>query len=503
MNIMMVFFIGVHGFLLIQSFVSGRLLKPRISFDKYPFVGERVHFKCNLVYESNNTYTYFYGNVHSRDNFLDVTHLDKGRKVYCQSTNWNGVKSNFSNELTLDPHYGPEDVQISPTGDVYNVTEHDRLSLVCSAKCNPGCKFSWTNKKWQKAYLWSNLKFNKVKRVNGGLYSCHANHREVTTKTKVKAITINVLYSPTFSDYIRFDANFTMSWNYNFPEGKFNFLVFIQSNPTSSIRIITSDLNIQVAAHCSRIRESGYYRLGLPRMSCENSGNYTLVASNGIGMSSNRTVQLTILCKPKELLIAPNETHTKLGQEWIVQLSLISNPKPNVTWVNRTSNQWELIEVEDLRFKFTSVLKADQLLDYGVYGVKICNTIGCITEYVVLHPKETMDYLVYAVSGGGAALFLICIVTCWFCCRKKRQQSKAIVQQHKNIQENGDHENVEHLYDDITTSYFSVVHYRTSEQEDTNAFTNPGYVNLQQPKQEIANHNNKNEPSSRKYVNIK
>lgn len=70
-----------------------------------------------------------------------------------------------------------------------------------------------------------------------------------------------------------------------------------------------------------------------------------------------------------------------------MQLSVISNPKPNFTWVNRTSNQWELIKVEDLRFKFTSVLKADQLSDYGVYGVIICNTIGCITEYVVLQPK--------------------------------------------------------------------------------------------------------------------
>lgn len=103
--------------------------------------------------------------------------------------------------------------------------------------------------------------------------------------------------SPTFSDYIRFDTNFTMSWRYTFPEGKFNFLVYIQSNPTSSIRMISSDLYTQIAAQCSRMGESGYYRLGLPRMSCENSGNYTLVASNGIGMSSHRTVQLTILCE--------------------------------------------------------------------------------------------------------------------------------------------------------------------------------------------------------------
>ncbi|VDI32815.1 Hypothetical predicted protein [Mytilus galloprovincialis] len=594
-----------------------RLLKPKISFDKYPFVGERVHFKCNLFKERNNSFTYYYGDEHSRYNYLDVTLSDKGKKVSCQSTNRNGVKSNFSNVLTLDPHYGPEDVKISHTGNVYNVTEHDRLSLMCSAKCYPGCHFSWTDIQGQKTYQGYNLIINKVKRLNGGLYRCHANHTEVTTKTKVKDITINVLYSPKFNSYIKFDVNYTKSKRYTFTEGTLSFTVIINGNPKSCIEMYSSDLNTKTAAQFSS--NGIYYSIGLPHMSCENTGNYTLVASNGIGMSSNMTVQLNILCKPKKLLIAPDDTHTELGQEWIVQLSVVSNPKPNVTWVNSTSNLWELIEMKDFRFKFTSVVNASQLSDYGVYGVKICNTIGCITEYVVLQPKgketieisETMDYLVYAVSGGGAALFLICIVTCWFCCRKKRQQNKAIneqpknkaineqpknkaineqhknkaineqaknkatnkqtknkaiqeqpkikaikeqpkikaineqpknkaivqqpknkainqrpktkatnqqpknkatnekpknkaiYQQPKNIPENGDHEDVEHLYDDISLSYFPSVHYRNSEHEDTNAYTNPGYVNLQQPKQEVDNRHNKNESSARKYVNIK
>ncbi|CAG2223709.1 unnamed protein product [Mytilus edulis] len=538
---MKVIFIGINGFLLILSFVSGRLLKPKISFDKYPFVGERVHFKCNLFKERNNSFTYYYGDEHSRYNYLDVTLSDKGKKVSCQSTNRNGVKSNFSNVLTLDPHYGPEDVKISPTGNVYNVTEHDRLSLMCSAKCYPGCHFSWTDIQGQKTYQGYNLIINKVKRLNGGLYRCHANHTEVTTKTKVKDITINVLYSPKFNSYIKFDVNYTKSKRYTFTEGTLSFIVSINGNPKSCIEMYSSDLNTKTAAQFSS--NGIYYSIGLPHMSCENTGNYTLVASNGIGMSSNMTVQLNIL-----------------------------------------------------------FVKASQLSDYGVYGVKICNTIGCITEYVVLQPKETMDYLVYAVSGGGAALFLIFIVTCWICCRKKRQQNKAIneqpknkaineqpknkaineqaknkatnkqtknkaiqeqpkikaikeqpkikaineqpknkaivqqpknkainqrpktkatnqqpknkatnekpknkaiYQQPKNIPENGDHEDVEHLYDDITTSYFPSVHYRNSEHEDTSAFTNPGYVNLQQPKQEVDNRHNKNESSARKYVNIK
>ncbi|XP_063439014.1 uncharacterized protein LOC134720600 [Mytilus trossulus] len=591
MNIMKVYFIGIHGLLLILSFVSGRLLKPKISFDKYPFVGERVHFKCNLVNERNNSYTYFYGDVHSRDNFLDVTHLDKGRKVSCQSTNRYGVESDFSNVLTLDPHYGPEDVQIFPTGNVYNVTEHDRLFLSCSAKCYPDCNFYWTDKQGQNTSQEYNLIINQVKRENGGLFGCHANHEVVATKTKVKNITINVLYSPKFNDYIMFKLNYTTSKRYNFTEGTLKFTVIIESNPKSCIGMYSSDLNTKTAA---KISSNGvHYSIRVPHMSCENTGNYTLVASNGIGMSSNMTVQLTILCKPKELIIAPDDKHTELGQELIVQLSVVSNPKPNVTWVNGTSNLWELIEMKDFRFKFTSVLKASQLSDYGVYEVTICNTIGCITEYVILQPKEKMDYLVYAVSGGGAALFLICIVTCWFYCRKKRQQNKAIneqpknkatnqqpenqatnqqpknkatnqrpknkaineqpqtqatnqqpknqatnqqpknkatnqkpknkatnqkpknkatnqkpknktiYQQPKNIPENGDYKKVEHIYDDIITSNFSDVHYRNLENEDTNALTHPGYVNIPQPKQEMANHKNKNQPSSRKYVNIK
>ncbi|CAC5387529.1 unnamed protein product [Mytilus coruscus] len=505
MNMMKVFLIGIHGYLYLQilSFVSGGLLKPKIFFDKYPFVGERIHFKCNLGKERNNSYTYFYGDRHDRHNFLDVTHSDKGRNglVFCQSTNRNGDVSEFSNVLTLDPHYGPEDVQISPTGNVYNVTEHDKLSLVCSAKCYPGCDFFWTYKQGQTAGR--NLIIENLKRLEGGLYRCHANHTEVTTKTKSHDITINVLYSPTFSVYIKFSVNYTTSWSYTFTEGKLSLIVIIESNPTSSIRMYSSDFYTQIAAQCSS--NGNYYSIGVSYMSCEKTGNYTLVASNGIGRSSYRTVQLTIQCKPKETILLRNETHTELGKEWVVQLSVVSNPKPNVTWANKTSFLWEIIKMDDFRFNFTSVLKADQLSDYGIYEIKICNTIGCITEYVVLKQKEKINYLVYAVSGGVAVLFFIYLATCWLCCRYKQQKSKATNPQTKNIPENHDHENSEHLYDDniIPPSYFPNVHYVNSGHEDTNAFTNLGYVDLQHLKQEMANRKNKYDPLPRNYVNKK
>ncbi|CAC5387528.1 unnamed protein product [Mytilus coruscus] len=450
MNIMKVFFIGIHGYFYLQilSFVSGGPFKPKISFDKYPFVGERVHFKCNLVKDRNNSYTYFYGNRHSRDNFLDVTHSDKGRNISCQLTNQNGDVSDLSNALTLDPH----------------------------SKCYPGCDFFWTYKEGQKSYPGSNLIINKVKRLEGGLFRCHANHMEVATKNKLKDITINVLYSPNFYDHIMFNVTYTTSRRYTFTEGKLSLIVIIKSNPTSCIRMYSSDFYTQIAAQCSS--NGKFYSIELSHMSC----------------------------KPKELILLRNETHTELGKEWVVQLSVVSNPKPNVTWVNRTGNLLEIIELEDFRFNFTSVLKANQLSDYGVYEIKICNIIGCITEYVVLKQKEKINYLVYAVSGGVAVLFFICLATCWFCCKNRRQKSKATKPQPKNIPENDDHEDSPHLYennDDIIPCYSPNVHYVNSEHEDTNAFTNLGYVNLEHIKQDVTNRNNKYDPMPRNYVNKK
>ncbi|VDI32816.1 Hypothetical predicted protein [Mytilus galloprovincialis] len=191
--------------------VSGTLSKPVLTYDKKPFVGERIRFNCYSRYigtPSNLSqkigYKFNYNYRHSMDSFLDITHSEKGKNVSCQASNEIGELSPISNVITLDPYYGPEDITTLPTGSVYNVIEGETVSIVCSAKCYPKCIFVWKYNTdiFRQYRTGSILTIQHVNRSHAGEYRCRADHISDSQRFQRIDRIINVQYGFRLLDYI-------------------------------------------------------------------------------------------------------------------------------------------------------------------------------------------------------------------------------------------------------------------------------------------------------------
>lgn len=77
------------------------------------------------------------------------------------------------------------------------------------------------------------------------------------------------------------------------------------NNLTLSLRIDSNPDPPHIVIHSSLLKfpsllytkQNDDFSIKLPSLKCENSGNYTIQASNGIAYGANRTVNLEINCK--------------------------------------------------------------------------------------------------------------------------------------------------------------------------------------------------------------
>ncbi|XP_063439013.1 uncharacterized protein LOC134720599 [Mytilus trossulus] len=322
------------------DFVSGTLSKPVLTYDNQPFVGERIKFTCYSRYigapsnlSQNIGYKFNYNYRHSMDSFLEITHSEKGKHVSCQAFNEIGELSPISNVITLDPYYGPEDIKTLPAGVVYDVTEGETVSLICSAKCYPGCIYVWKYNTdiFRQYRTGSILTIQHVNRSHAGEYRCRADH---------------------INDPQRFQR-------------------------------IDRIINVQ--------------------------------------------------CRPaKQVTVLKGEIFTKLNKKEVVDISVVSDVGPNITWINGTGYTWESTMVmNSLKYNYMSFLMAENLSDFGTYGVQICNNNCCKIEFIqlkqMINPDgfRLLNYIV-PITGIAAGIFILILVTSLLCNRKRHVSHRNI-----------------------------------------------------------------------------
>ncbi|KAK3586305.1 hypothetical protein CHS0354_035089, partial [Potamilus streckersoni] len=72
-----------------------------------------------------------------------LTRQDNGVKLTCVAYEDSLAKSVPSNEHVIDVKYVPDNVQISPSGDIIKAIENHSVIIQCTADCNPTCSFQW------------------------------------------------------------------------------------------------------------------------------------------------------------------------------------------------------------------------------------------------------------------------------------------------------------------------------------------------------------------------
>ncbi|CAG2218768.1 unnamed protein product [Mytilus edulis] len=335
---------------------------------------------------------------------------------------------------------GPENVVLEPAITNINVTEGTALDpIYCIATCNPRCKYNW-KQKWtgkfksvpnkyisrqgqvikipaikeesnrnlplpdRSFYRQDWIQYTTVFCTNRAFdeFQC-LTCEETALNNQTHQHYFQKRYSPKITDIWFSSGNQrkrvrtpeTFSFN---EEENAKMTLRVESNPDSKIMFRSSLLKIQ---QINKGNEYTDYTCNLPSLKCEDSGNFSILASNGIPYGDTSIVNLKIQFVPNTAKViyswgkprnVPPESRTigaKIDTVENMVLQVISFPAPTVKWVSRTGSIWKVQKDRyDYRHKIHSKIRIGSERDFGVYGIRICNQLGCIVENITLKPQD-------------------------------------------------------------------------------------------------------------------
>ncbi|KAL3860957.1 hypothetical protein ACJMK2_007051 [Sinanodonta woodiana] len=127
----------------------------------------------------------------------NLSGTDNTASLTCIAFEDQRVKSPESMAFFLNVYYGPDNTQISPSGQL-TVDEGRLLNITCSGECNPPCSSYQWYKDSQPTLLGTSqtLAITNVSRNSAGVYFCAVNNTYIT-KVGTAQTTVRVNYSPT------------------------------------------------------------------------------------------------------------------------------------------------------------------------------------------------------------------------------------------------------------------------------------------------------------------
>ncbi|CAC5401518.1 unnamed protein product [Mytilus coruscus] len=295
--------------------VTTKPMTPVLTIDhEHPFVNNNITFTCNSTVQrwpgyihSKLSFQYFgnpRGYINNNTLILNkLTKSDKGMNISCQATDDLGKVSNMSESIILDPYYGPDKVVLKPEYTAINVTEGTILGPIhCTADCNPVCIFNWKFSRTRHFGLvnsYQTLTIADIKKNQTGIYRCCVVHPYNTQIMNCINLVVNVQYSPKIIELSLRDKNETYEWSnatiYSFIEDvNLKIKLSIESNPDPQLVLSSSLMKFPPLRYTKRGIE---FLSELPSLTCEDSGNFTIQAFNGIKYGDTRTVNLMIYCK--------------------------------------------------------------------------------------------------------------------------------------------------------------------------------------------------------------
>ncbi|CAG2188215.1 unnamed protein product [Mytilus edulis] len=381
-------------------------MKPTLIFHPvHPFVDGKITFICNSSMQrwpryiySNLSYQYF-GNprgdiVYNTLTLQTLTKSDKGKQISCRASGDLGQVSSMSDTVTLDPFYGPDNVVLKPAYTAVNVTEGTTLGpLLCSALCHPECIFRWeTIYRTNRSEVFLSNKFLAVADINqnqSGIYRCHVVHPYDKTRMRGREIAVNVQYSPKIREFWLSDKSETYVSNpttYSLNEDVLPKMTLrIESNPDPQLVLSSSLVSFPPLKYT---KSDTNFSSKLPSLTCEDSGNFTIQAVNGIKYGDNRTINFVIRCKPRNVTVESTKIKTEVNTSEIIRMHVVSFPAPTVEWRRETEFQWTVTKDKyDYRYRIQSKVHIKSTDDFGEYGINICNRLGCNVQNIILTPK--------------------------------------------------------------------------------------------------------------------
>ncbi|XP_052059599.1 uncharacterized protein LOC127700216 [Mytilus californianus] len=286
---------------------------------------------------------------------------------------------------------GPDIVVLKPEYTAINVTEGTILGPIhCTADCNPKCIFNWifsTSRHFELVHSYQILTVADIKKNQTGTYCCSIVHPYDIKIMRRIDLVVNVQYSPKIIELWLSDKNEPYEWSngtiHSVSEDvNLKITLSIESNPDPQIVLSSSLMKFPPLRYTKRGIE---FLSELPSLKCEDSGNFTIQAINGIKYGDTRTVNLMIYCKPRNVIADVKTIKTKVNKTENIVMQTVSFPKPTVLWARTTGFVWMVQKDRyDYRYRMYSSIHIKSEDDFGEYGIHVCNRFGCIVEIITI-----------------------------------------------------------------------------------------------------------------------
>ncbi|KAK3594220.1 hypothetical protein CHS0354_036915, partial [Potamilus streckersoni] len=306
---------------------------------------------------------------------LTITSLTRqynGAKLSCVAYEDSLAKSVPSNEHVIDVKYGPDNVQLNPSGGIIKAIENHSVIIQCTADCNPTCSFHWRRVSVP-GYLKPNqtLMIDSLGKIDTDNYTCTVSNG-ITGRSQSLQTTLVVLYGAEIVSLSVLDSN-TVNEN-----SSAIFQCHVDSNPLPTITWRKEDTDTVFKTESGVVQS----QFRIESAQCQDLGNYTCSAYNGIRTQANGTLQFFVKCHPRTDSEVPLETkvYKKRHEAAFLSYTVISYPLPKFTWMflgngsesrNLPDSASLYVNGRQSELQFTSL----NIDDFGYYSVMADNSL--------------------------------------------------------------------------------------------------------------------------------
>ncbi|CAC5360369.1 unnamed protein product [Mytilus coruscus] len=293
----------------------------------------------------------------------------------------NGIGDSQNKTLHVTVNYGPAAVTLSPSTKQYTVTHGENVAPInCTAKCRPECKYTWFGPHVPSG-IKNVLSLENIKKNQSGDFNCTATN--VVGSMQSAIINVNVQYEPFVNRVTINGTNFTVSENTTV-----TLACNYEGNPAPKM---TWKKNNIILGEDGENNGRSFYTINTVR--CKDTGNYSCVANNSLGMSSAQQ-SMFVTCFPRlnaYIQQPPRRMRLSIGTNLNLTVGIIAYPKLlQVNWNFQPSTSSN----DDRKNNYTTSLKSDLFThvayfykynlekgDFGNYTLEIQNDIGGIVVH--------------------------------------------------------------------------------------------------------------------------
>ncbi|XP_063442030.1 neural cell adhesion molecule 1-like [Mytilus trossulus] len=304
---------------------------------------------------------------------------------------------------------GPSAVILSPQTKQYTVRYGQNIPPInCTTNCRPECIYTWFG-----PHVLSGTKnvlsFENIQKNQRGDYNCKAINEVGSMQSA--AINVNVQYEPIVNKVTINGTNFTVSEN-----TRVILFCNFEGNPVPTITWTKNNIILG-----EDVENSGRSFYTINAVRCKDTGNYSCVANNSLGMSSAQQ-SLFVTCFPRLNVFKqqpPKIAGLLIGEPLNLTVHIIAYPKLlKVNWTFQSSSTLD----DERSHNYTTSLTSDLFThvayfykyhlkkdDFGNYTLAIQNAIGGIVVHFYVDraglPATPTDLLVICETSPMVVLW--------------------------------------------------------------------------------------------------